>query len=380
MRDIAPFHVMALVAHAKALEMQGRDIVHLEIGEPDFPVAAPIIDAATRYLAQGRIAYTAASGIPALRSAIARWYATRFGVTVPMERIVITPGASGALQLALAALVSPGDAWLLPDPGYPCNRHFVRLFEGQAAPLPVDATSNFQPTAQHIQAAWTPRTRGLLLASPANPTGTVLTPSELAQLWAQVHSHQGHLIVDEIYQNLIYDSEPHTALSLSDDIFVINSFSKYFGMTGWRLGWMVVPPAFIGDIEKLAQNLFICAPTLAQHAALAAFSDESLAIFEARRIEFAQRRDALRSGLLALGLTLPAQPQGAFYLYADVSRYTDDSYAFAYRLLNEAGVAATPGIDFGEANAAKYMRFAYTTSVERIEEALRRLGGFLHIS
>ncbi|MBK6638013.1 MAG: pyridoxal phosphate-dependent aminotransferase [Rhodocyclaceae bacterium] len=378
MRDIAPFHVMELVARAKALEAEGRDIVHLEVGEPDFPTAAPILAAAQQFLQAGRVAYTHACGIAPLREAISAWYQHQFGVDVPPARIVITAGASGALQLALGALVSPGDEWLIPDPGYPCNRHFVRLFEGVPRAISVGADSVYQPTAAQVARHWQAATRGVMLASPSNPTGTLLPPQELAGIWNEVQGRGGALIVDEIYQGLVYDSQAATALALSDEIFVINSFSKYFGMTGWRLGWVVVPEAHLRNVEKLAQNLFICAPTVAQYAALAAFSSAALDIFEARRREFLQRRDVLIAGLRCIGFGIPIVPQGAFYVYAESSRFASDSYALAYRLLNDAGVAATPGIDFGDTNAAAHIRFAYTTDIARIEEAIARLDACLN--
>ncbi len=376
MSGIAPFHVMELVARAKALEAEGRHIIHLEVGEPDFPTAAPIISAAQAFLARGHVHYTAAAGLPALREAIAQWYQTQFGVSVSAERIIVTAGASAALQLALAALVAPGDEWLLPDPGYPCNRHFVRLFEGQARPLNVDAATHFQPTAAQVAAAWTPQTRGVMLASPSNPTGTLLAPEALREIWQHVRANAGQLIVDEIYQGLVYGTPPTTALSLSDDMFVINSFSKYFGMTGWRLGWIVVPDAHRRNVEKLAQNMYICPPTIAQHAALSAFTEEATVIFEQRRQAFQQRRDVLLEGLKNLGFGIPITPEGAFYLYADASRFSNDSFELAYRLLDQAGVATTPGIDFGENNPHRYLRFAYTAEIAQIHEALARLAAF----
>jgi aspartate/methionine/tyrosine aminotransferase len=373
MNDIAPFHVMELVARAKQLETAGHDIIHLEVGEPDFKTAAPIINAAQRFLAQGEVKYTPALGLPELRQAIADFYQNHFGVTVAAERIVVTAGASGALQLALGVLVAPGDEWLQPDPGYPCNRHFVRVFEGVPKLLPVGPESQFQPTAAQIAAAWTGNTRGIMLASPSNPTGTVLDPAELERIIHQVHAAAGNIIVDEIYQGLTYGAAPFTALSISDDVFVVNSFSKYFGMTGWRLGWLVAPTAYLRSIEKLAQNLFICAPTVSQHAALAAFTPETLAEFERRREEFSQRRDVLLNGLSELGLRVPASPQGAFYAYADISTWGGDSFNLAQQLLEKLGIAATPGIDFGKHRAADHMRFAYTTTQDKITEALARL-------
>ena len=376
MEGIAPFHVMELMAKAQALEAAGHDIIHMEVGEPDFPTPPPILDAAQRFLAGGHVHYTSALGLPALREAIAAWYATRYGVQVDPARIVVTAGASGALLLALGVLTSPGDEWLLTDPGYPCNRHFVRFCEGVPRAIPVDATTHFQPTAQKVDAGWTAHTRGLLVASPANPTGTLIAPDELAALWHTVRSHDGYLIVDEIYHGLTYGGEARSALEISDDIIVINSFSKYFGMTGWRLGWLVVPPQLLRAVEKLAQNLYIAPSTPAQHAALAAFAPETIAILEARREEFRQRRDLLLPGLRRIGFDIATEPQGAFYIYAGLDALGKDSFELAERLLVDAGVAATPGLDFGDQAPARHMRFAYTTTMERLTLGLERLSAF----
>ena len=375
--DIAPFHVMELLTRAKVLEAEGRDIIHMEVGEPDFPTPAPIIAAAQQAIADGRVYYTPALGLPELREAISRFYLQRYGIAVPASRIVVTAGASGALTLALACLVEPGSEWLLTDPGYPCNRHFIRSYEGIAVDMPVDESSNFQPTPALMERHWNARTRGALLASPANPTGTMLSASALAALADFIRARDSQLIVDEIYHGLTYDGDAPTALAAGDDIFVIQSFSKYFQMTGWRLGWMVVPERFMRDIEKLAQNLFISPSTPAQHAALAAFAPETLAILEARRETFRQRRDFLAPALAALGFRLTARPQGAFYIYADSSALTDDSGKFAAALLERAGVAATPGIDFGRHAPAQHLRFAYTTAVARLEEAVERIARFI---
>jgi aspartate/methionine/tyrosine aminotransferase len=373
MAAIEPFHVMELMARARALEAQGRDIVHMEVGEPDFPTPPPIVEAAQRFVAGGQVFYTHALGLPQLREAIAGFYATRYGVSVDPARIVVTAGASGALLLALGALVSPGDEWLLSDPGYPCNRHFVRLLEGVPRAIEVDATTGFQPTAKQVGAAWTAATKGLLVASPNNPTGTMIDPPRLAKLWRTVSERGGTLIVDEIYHGLTYGSEARTALEITDDIIVINSFSKYFGMTGWRLGWMVVPPRMVRDIEKLAQNLFISPSAPAQHAALAAFAPQTMAILESRRAEFRARRDLLLPGLKSLGLRVDAEPQGAFYIYAEIGALGEDSHGLAMRLIDEAGVAATPGLDFGANRPQRHMRFAYTVSRERLAEGLARM-------
>jgi aspartate/methionine/tyrosine aminotransferase len=379
MADIQPFHVMALLARARELEAQGRDIVHMEIGEPDFETPAPVMAAAQRALAEGRTYYTPAFGLPALREAIARYYRVRHGVEIPARRIVVTPGASGALLLALAALVNPGERVLMTDPGYPCNRHFVRLLEGEAVAVPVTAEQAFQLTPERVAQHWDGRTVAAMVASPGNPTGTVLSGDELAGLAEAVHGGGGRLLVDEIYHGLVYGPDLPTALSVSDELFVINSFSKYFCMTGWRLGWLVVPEAYVDEVEKLAQNLFIAPPTLSQYAALAAFSDENMAILEQRREEFSRRRDFLLSALRHLGFRIPAEPRGAFYLYADCSAHTNDSYALATDLLEKAGVAITPGIDFGDFQASRHLRFAYTTSMEGLAEGVQRLGRFLGV-
>jgi aspartate/methionine/tyrosine aminotransferase len=349
----------------------------MEVGEPDFPTPQPIIEAAQRFIATGNVHYTHALGLPRLREAIARFYQDRYGVTVEPERIVVTAGASGALLLALGVLIDPGDEVLMADPGYPCNRHFVRTFEGQARPIPVDASTAYQPTAELVARHWSPRSRALLVATPSNPTGTLIELPQLATMHQAVTRLGGTLLVDEIYHGLTYGYEAETALAIGDDLFVINSFSKYFGMTGWRLGWLVAPRGYVREIEKLAQNLFISPSAPAQYAALAAFDKDTLGILESRRDEFRMRRDTLLPGLRALGFTVATEPSGAFYVYAESSRHAEDSFAFADRLVTEAGVAATPGRDFGCNAPERHMRFAYTTGKERIEEGLLRMAKFL---
>ena len=371
--DIAPFHVMALLARAKELEAAGRSIVHMEIGEPDFPTAEPIVAAGQQALAAGRTRYTAAAGLPELRQAISDHYRERYGVEIPARRILITPGASGALQLATAVLINPGDRVLLADPGYPCNRHFVRLVEGQAVGVPVGPETGYQLTAELVERHWDERTTAVLLASPANPTGTVIAPEALAAIVATIEARGGRLIMDEIYHGLLYGAPIQTALAYSDRVLVVNSFSKYYGMTGWRLGWLVAPEDHVGAVEKLAQNLFLAASTPAQHAALAAFTPAAAAIFEARRREFLARRDFLLPALRELGFHIPVTPDGAFYLYADCGRFTDDSHGFALRLLEETGVAITPGIDFGGHLPHRHVRFAYTNAIPQLAEGVERL-------
>ncbi|MCK6386150.1 MAG: pyridoxal phosphate-dependent aminotransferase [Zoogloea sp.] len=377
MADIQPFHVMEILKRAHQLAATGRDIIHLEVGEPDFPTPPTIVEAARDFLAGGHVHYTPALGLSALREAIARFYHDRFGADVSPERIIVTPGASGALMLALAVTTDPGDEWLLPDPGYPSNRHLVRSFEGVARALPVDAGTRFQPTPAQVAAAWTPRTRGLMVASPANPTGTLLSLDEIIALREAVASRGGILIVDEIYQGLNYGLEASTALSRLDDVFVVNSFSKYFGMTGWRLGWVVAPQAYVRQIEKLAQHFFISPSTPAQHAALAAFTPTTRDILEERRHAFASRRNTLLPALREIGFRFATEPQGAFYLYADISELADSSEALARRLIEDAGVATTPGIDFGDNAPDRHLRVAYTTDNARLVEAAERIARVL---
>ena len=378
MRDIQPFHVMALLAEARQREAVGQDIIHLEIGEPDFPTPQPIVEAGIRALQQGRTKYTAARGLPALREAIAGYYASRFGVTIAPERILITPGASGALQLVLGAMLNPGDEVLMTDPGYPCNRHFVRLFEGKATGIPVGAATAYQLTPTHLAQYWTQATRAVLLATPANPTGTVLSLAELHALYAATTQRGGELIVDEIYQGLTYGVPDVTALSVdAENIWVINSFSKYFGMTGWRLGWVVAPEYAVETLDRLAQNVFLAAPTPAQYAALAAFTPEALAIMEAQRQELQQRRDFLLPVLRELGFEIQADPQGAFYIYANATRFGMDAQTLCREMLDKTGVTFTPGIDFGSYQADTHVRFAYTCNVARLEQAVERLAKFL---
>src|SRR5690606_1959967 len=327
-RAIEPFHVVALLARANELQAAGHDVIHLEIGEPDFTTAAPIIRAGQAALAAGHTRYTAARGIPQLREAIAGFYASRYGLSVDPERILITPGGSGALLLASSLLVDPGRHWLLADPGYPCNRHFLRLVEGAAQLVPVGPDTRYQLTPQLVERYWDADSVGALVASPANPTGTVLHADELAALSQTLKARGGHLVVDEIYHGLTYGMDASSVLEVDDEAFVLNSFSKYFGMTGWRLGWLVAPADAVPELEKLAQNLYISAPSMAQHAALACFQPQTLEILEERREQFARRRDYLLPALRELGFRIAVEPEGAFYLYADISAFGGDAYAF----------------------------------------------------
>jgi len=378
MADIEPFHVMDLLAVARQLEAQGREIVHMEIGEPDFVTPAPIVRAAQTALEKGYTHYTPAVGLTALREKIAEHYLSRFNTRVSPEQIIITPGASGALMLALGVLINPGDKVLMSDPGYPCNRHFVRLLEGQPVGIPVDATTDYQLTADTLEKLGHEDAVALMLASPSNPTGTVITPDGLAALNQYANKSNIHLLVDEIYQGLVYDFQIESAAGRSVNTFVINSFSKYFCMTGWRLGWLVVPSAYCREVDKLAQNIFLAPPTLAQYAAMAAFDADTTEILEAQRQAFKQRRDFLLPAIQALGFNVSVKPQGAFYLYADCSGLTDDSFRFCHDVLKEAGVAITPGKDFGSNQAERHVRFAYTTSMEKLQLGVERLQSYLN--
>ena len=379
---IDPFYVMEV---AKAAQAMAREVAHtdrpmifLNIGEPDFTAPPLVQAAATRAIEQGATQYTPALGLQALRERISAWYASRFGLAVPASRIVVTAGASAALHLACLALIDRGDEILTPDPSYPCNRHFVSAADGTAVLVPTTAAERFQLTADKVAAHWTERTRGVLLASPSNPTGTSIHPDELRRIHEVVQARGGITLVDEIYLGLSHDDAfGHSALAIS-----VNSFSKYFHMTGWRLGWLVVPEELVPVIERLAQNLFICPSTVAQQAALACFEPESLAIYEARRAQFKARRDYVIPALNALGLTVPVVPDGAFYAWADCSAACQklglkDSWDFAYAAMREAHVAITPGRDFGVAETAHFVRFSTANSMHELQTAMARLRTWL---
>jgi aspartate/methionine/tyrosine aminotransferase len=375
--EIAPFHVMEVQTAARALEAAGRSVIHMEIGEPDFPTPAPVVEAAQRAIADGRLYYTSALGLPALREAIARHYADHYGVTVSPERVIVTAGSSAALLLVLALLVNRDERILLADPGYPCNRHFVRVLEGDPIGIPVGAGTNYQLTAELIERHWGPMVRGALIATPSNPTGTTVPQAEMRRIVAAVERLGGRMIVDEIYLGLSYDVPPRSVLDFADDAFVISSFSKYFNMTGWRLGWVVAPESHVRDLEKLAQNLYISPAAPSQYAALAAFEPATGAILEARRLAFKARRDFLVPALRGLGFGVPVDPSGGFFVYADCSRFDDDSERFCRRVLDGAGVAFTPGIDFGTWQAERHVRLAYTIDMAKLEEGVARLDRFL---
>lgn len=384
---IEPFYVMEMAKAAKTLADQvaqsDRPMVFLNIGEPDFTAPVLVQEAAAKAIRDGRSNYTAATGLPELRERIGQWYADHFNVHVPAGRIVITAGASAALQLTCLALIEPGDEVLMPDPSYPCNRHFVAAAGGTAKLIPATAAHRFQLSADQVANAWDTQTRGVLLASPSNPTGTSIAAAALQRIHEVVRQRGGITLVDEIYLGLSYDAQfAQTALALADDIISINSFSKYFSMTGWRLGWMVVPEKLVPVIERLAQNLFICPSTIAQHAALACFEPASLAEYERRRAEFRARRDYFIPALNALGLTVPVMPDGAFYAWADCRQACEKlnisgSWDLAFDIMNRAHVAVTPGRDFGSADTAGFIRLSTASSMPQLREAIGRLQGLL---
>ncbi len=375
--QLSPFHVMDILAQAKALSQQGKSIYHLEVGEPDFATAEPIINAGIDALKQYRTHYTPALGLPELREQIAGYYERKFSIEVDPRRVIITSGASGALQLAMLCLLDAGDNVLLSDPGYPCNQNIAQILAAEAVAVPVSAGSHYQLDAESVALHWNSRTRAAMVASPSNPTGTILPREQLESLCRFVEKKQGRIIVDEIYQGLVYEQEEYTALDVSHECFVINSFSKYFGMTGWRLGWMVVPDFYVDAIDRIAQNIFLAPPTISQIAALTALKVETQVILDARRDEFRQRRDFLLPALEQMGFEVAVKPQGAFYIYANCHRFTDDSFSWVNRLLDEQGVAVTPGIDFGSHLANIHCRFAYTQSLEILQQAVDKIDTFV---
>ncbi len=377
MQHFSPFYVMELLEKAQQLEASGRDIIHMEVGEPDFSTPERVVKVAQDQLLIGNVKYTAAAGLPQLRNEIAKFYQKNHQLEINPERIFVTPGASGAFILALAATINPQDKIMMADPCYPCNANFVHFFGATPQTVKVTAETAFQLSSRLIADNADQSLKGVIVASPSNPTGTVVESSELAAMINQVNAMDCHFFSDEIYHGLVYAEKAETALKFSDNVFVINSFSKYFLMTGWRIGWLVVPEEYIGAVEKLAQNLFISTATLSQYAALEALSDKTRVELEQIVQKFRQRRDFLYHQLLALGFKVPLFPKGAFYIYADCSAFSNDSYAFAYRLLENTGVAMTPGKDFGNNEPNRYIRFAYTSSIAKMSAAIERLEKYL---
>lgn len=395
---ISPFLAMAYGEKATALEQQGKDVIRLNLGEPDFGAPLPVLAAMKKSLNAPDYPYTSALGMTELREAIASFYGTKHNVVVSPSRVVVTAGASGALLLASAALVESGDNVILGDPSYPCNRRFLNAFGADVTLVPTRSEENFQLTAASVAHNWKHNTKGVLIATPANPTGTAIDLQELTKIGEFCKAKGGFLIVDEIYLDLSLstddalaevcpsqlsssaDTKLQTVLAnaeLGDTVIVINSFSKYFGMTGWRLGWCVVPEAMTPIIEKLAQNLFICPSTLSQKAALSCFEPEALAQCEQNRMTLAKRASFVFSALKNMELTLDAQPDGAFYAYINIKHTGLSAVAFCDALLSQYHVALTPGNDFGEHNADHYVRLSFATSIERLNEGLSRLGEFV---
>lgn len=375
--DIAPFHVMDILARCKQMEAQGRDVVHMEIGEPDFASPQPIINSGIAALNNQRTRYTSALGLLELRQAICDYYMQRFCVNVEAAQIIVTPGASGALQLILSYVLRKDKKLMICDPTYPCNRNVTKLVGGDVIAVPVNADTGFQLDVNLVKENWQDGVAAVLIASPSNPTGTVCDAGELLKIADFLATKNKVLIVDEIYQGLTYGIDSETVAGLRDNIIVINSFSKYFGMTGWRAGWVVAPARLMCVLDIIAQNTYLAASTIAQYAALAAFNDETIDILEQRRKIFMQRRNILCEALAALAIDVPVIPQGAFYVYADISKYSEDSFSFCKQLLEDKAVAITPGCDFGENRSNQYVRFAYTTSEEHINIGIQRLEKYL---
>lgn len=381
LQAIEPFHVMDLLAKAKALQASGEDIIHLEVGEPDFMTPLEVRQAGAQAMLEGATFYTAAKGHQPLREKLSSWYRQHYGVSVAAERFIITPGASSALFIAMSMIIDRQDTLMLPLPGYPCNRHFVELLGGSAIEVPLDPNDNYHHDAKHFAGHWQQNTKGLLVASPQNPTGHVLSKTELAQAFELTEQKGQHLIVDEIYHGLVYDEANNnratSILEITDQAFVVNSFSKYFNMTGWRLGWLIVPPGMEPEADKLAQNLYLAATTSSQIAAVRALDNDMDAQFQRNRAEFGKRRAFLLTALSDLGFTVLGTPKGAFYIYVDASPFTDDAMNFCQRILEECGIAITPGLDFDPQFGKQCIRFAYTCSIERLEEAMSRLKEWL---
>ena len=373
-RKIEPFRVMDIVARAAALEADGHDVVHMEVGEPDFPTPGAIVKAGQKALTAGKTKYTTAQGLPELRECISQQYMDWYGISIDPSRIFVTTGGSAALLLVTAMLLNVDEGFLMTDPGYPCNRHFLHAFEAEPQLVPVTADDHFQLTPALIERHWKDNTRGALIASPANPTGAVIARKDLEQIASAIKQRNGYLVVDEIYHGLVYgDVAQDSVLSIDPSAFVVNSFSKYFGMTGWRLGWMVVPPDAVKIAEKLSQNLFICPSSVAQHAALGAFGIDAKNEMERNKAEFKKRRDFLVPALRKLGFGVPLMPEGAFYVYAKLPAGLGSSEAFAKSLLEQHHVAITPGTDFGTYLAEDYARFSYSQDLETLRKGVERI-------
>lgn len=380
---IEPFYVMEVAKAALQLNQEAasdaQQMIHLTIGEPDFTAPPLVQEAAVRAIHSGTTQYTPATGLGPLRERISDWYRQRFGIYVPARRIVITAGASAALQLACTALIEAGDEVLMPDPCYPCNRHFVIAAEGRPVVIPTNAAERYQLSAVKVAENWNDKTCGVLLASPSNPTGTSIPANELQRIHDFVQSKGGFTLLDELYLGLSHDDTfSQTGLTLDENVISINSFSKYFSMTGWRLGWLVAPEPLVPVIERLAQNFFLCPSAVSQYAALACFEPESIAEYERRRAEFKARRDWFIPALEKIGFKVPVVPDGAFYTWADCSEWCEawgvpSSWEFAFEAMKRVHVAISPGRDFGMAETARFVRFSTANSMANLQEAITRL-------
>lgn len=375
--NIEPFHVVSLITRAMELEKQGKKIVNLVVGEPEFKTPKPIIDSAIKSLEQNKIRYSPSLGKVELRESIAKWYQDREKINLSYNKIAVTSGSSAALLLTMAVLLNPGNEVIISDPSYPCNRHFVAAMEGVATCVPVDSKTNYQLTLEKVKDNWTEKTRAVLVSSPSNPTGGILDYEELEKIYSFVCSQGGYLIVDEIYRGISYDKEPVSATALGENVFVINSFSKYFCMTGWRLGWLVAPEKFIEKIEHLAQNLYISNSDIAQDAVLSAFSPDVVSQLDSNLIHYKEQKDYLMNELLRIGFKIPVEPKGAFYIYADASNFTDDSYKFCWEILEDIGVAIAPGLDFGNYRSNIHVRFSFPKTINIMSEGIKRIDNYL---
>ncbi|HKI60032.1 MAG TPA: aminotransferase class I/II-fold pyridoxal phosphate-dependent enzyme, partial [Mariprofundaceae bacterium] len=366
-----PFRVMQLLERAKELEAEGREIIHMEIGEPDFLTPQAVIEVAKYHLDHHDQFYTPSTGAPDLQQALSNWYRDEYGVDVAPARILITPGTSGAFSLIYSVLLESDESVLLPDPGYPCQRNFIRLAGGDPINVPVGPESRYHLSARLVENNWQQKTRAAVVINPSNPTGTLIAPEELKAIAHRCRSHNGYLISDEIYHGLTYGTKAPCALEFDDSAIVVNGFSKRWAMTGWRIGWIIVPEELIDACRRVMQNIFIAAPTLSQYAAIAALKEKQS--IEVMRQAYDERRKFLLHELPKLGFDIVVEPQGAFYIYANVEKITDDSKAFCWRLLEEKGVAVTPGEDFGSFKSAAHLRFSYATSMENLQKGIERL-------
>jgi aspartate/methionine/tyrosine aminotransferase len=374
--EVEPFRAMDVMAKALKLQREGRSVIHLAVGEPGAPTPRTVREAAAAAMTVGRIGYTEALGTPALRQRIATYYADEHGLDIPAERIVVTTGSSAAFNLAFLALFDVGDRVALPTPGYPAYRNILKALGLEVVEIPTTAETRWTVTPQLLAAAHAEKPlKGLIVASPNNPNGTMVAPDDLAALVSSCGDVGIRLIMDEIYHGLVYDFPTKSALAFSDDVIVINSFSKYYCMTGWRIGWMVVPEQMTRTVERLAQNIALSVNALSQQAAIAAF--DATEELEAVKAGYSANRDLLLKRLPEIGLGDFNPADGAFYIYADVSRYTHDSMSFAQRLLDETGVAVAPGIDFDTRRGAAYLRLSFAGRKDDLAEGIDRLGTWL---